>query len=926
MKNSTVLTVVFALFTSFIFAQTGTISGKIIDKANAEALIGAAVQLDKTTQGVVTDVEGNFSLDVTPGDHVIVISFISYETAKIAVKVKAGETTSVSYALEEAKAMLDMVVITATPERSTSVAVMLERKKAVGVSDGISADLIKRTPDRTTGDVLKRITGASIQDGKFAIIRGMNDRYNTGYLDGALLPSTEADRKAFAFDVVPANLLDNLTILKAGTADVSGDFGGGIIKINTKAVPEKFTQTITIGAQMHSLTTFNDFLQFKRYSGESFNILSSKRAIPVFNEGDLKIRGTFASATEKERLGKVSQGFNNDWSNETVNAAPNARFAYSLGFPIKLKDNSKIGVILALTYSNTRRVSEGIINTFDGSGQVTNFNDRASLQNTSTGGIFNVNYVGAKTQINFRNLLNANTDNNVVSRTGTGNINDQLTVQNKSNIINYNRLYNSIVSLKQVFGDNALTLNASVSYSNVLREVPDYRIVNYTKTPDFQNFRLALGDFFNTSTGRFASKLDENLLGGNIDVSKQFNTGNVRTDVKLGYSYQTRRRTFYGRSFVYGGGIGDGTLKPEDDLGQSNIGATRLYLVEKSADDLAYYQGNSNLNAYFLSVDQKYFEKLRVVYGVRYEDMNIKVDNQKTTAKIAEIKQGIALPSVNATYSLSEKTNLRASYFSSVNRPEFRELAPFAFFVFDKNAEIKGNKNLQIATLNNFDVRYEFFPTGGQLISIGGFYKTINKPIELSIDITQPFTTFTFENEQSAKIYGLEFEIKKTLEFIGAAKVWSNLSLFSNLSLIKSELTFREGSLAKQDRPLQGQSPYIVNAGLQYENGENGWSASAVVNRVGRRIAYVGVDPKNGDTRQDIFEAPRTVVDLQVGKTIKNMNFKLTIGDLLRNDLVYYQDADQNGKFTKSTAANADRQMFLYNNGFTATVSFGYNF
>jgi TonB-dependent receptor len=926
MKNRILSTIVLVLFYAILSAQTGTISGKIIDKSNAEGLIGAAVIIDKTTQGVVTDIEGNFALTVAPGDYTLAISFISYKTVKVTVKVKVNEVATISLALEEEKAILGEVIITATAERSTSVSQLIERKKAVGVSDGISADLIKRTPDRTTGDVLKRITGASIQDGKFAIIRGMNDRYNTGYLDGALLPSTESDRKAFAFDVVPANLLDNLTILKAGTADVSGDFGGGIIKINTKAVPERFTQTITIGAQMHSLTTFNDFLQFKRYSGESFNILSSKRDIPVFNEGDLKIRGTFASAAEKERLGKVSQGFNNDWSNETVNAAPNARFAYSLGFPIKLKDNNKIGVILALTYSNTRRVSEGIINTFDGSGQVTNFNDRASLQNTSTGGIFNVNYVGAKTQINFRNLLNANTDNNVVSRNGIGNINDELTVQNKSNIINYNRLYNSIVSLKQVFGDNALTLNASVSYSNVLREVPDYRIVNYTKTPDFPNYRLALGDFFNTSTGRFASKLAENLLGGNIDVSKQFNTGNVRTDVKLGYSYQTRRRTFYGRSFVYGGGIGDGTLKPEGDLGQSNIGATKLYLVEKSADDLAYYQGNSNLNAYFLSVDQRYFEKLRVVYGLRYEDMNIKVDNQKTTAKIAELKQGIALPSVNATYSLSEKTNLRASYFSSVNRPEFRELAPFAFFVFDKNAEIKGNKNLQIATLNNFDVRYEFFPSGGQLISIGGFYKSIKNPIELSIDITQPFTTFTFENEQSAKIYGLEFEVKKTLDFIGSAKAWSNLSVFSNLSLIKSQLTFREGSFAKQDRPLQGQSPFIINAGLQYENAENGWSASAVVNRVGRRIAYVGVDPKNGDTRQDIFEAPRTVVDLQVGKTIKNMNFKLTIGDLLRNDLVYYQDADQNGKFTKSTAPNADRQMFLYNNGFTATVSLGYNF
>lgn len=927
MKNSLLLTVVFALLTSFLSAQSGTISGKIIDKGNAEGLIGAAVMIEKTTQGVVTDVEGNFTLTVAPGDYNLVVSFISYETAKVSVNVKANQVASVSLALEESKATLGEVIITTTAIRSTSTAMMLERKKAVGVSDGISADLIKKTPDRTTSDVLKRITGASIQEGKFAIIRGMNDRYNTGYLDGALLPSTESDRKAFAFDVVPANLLDNLTIYKAGTADVSGDFGGGIVKINTKAIPETFTQNITIGGQMHSLTTGKEFMQFKRYGSEAANILSSERNIPEFAENALKLTSTFATASDRERLGKLSQGFNNDWTNENVNAAPNARFAYSLGFPIKLKDNKKIGVILALTYSNTRRFSEGQVNSFDGSGQVSAFNDKSSLQNTSTGGIFNVNYVGAKTQINFRNLLNANTDNNVVSRTGLANIGDQVDVQSKTNIINYNRLYNSIVSLKQVFGDNDLTLNASVNYSNVLREIPDYRIVSYTKTPDFPQFKLNLGDFFNNSTGRFASKLNENLMGANLELNKQFDLGTVRTDVKLGYYHQSRDRDFSSRSFVYGGAPAEPTLNPADDLGQKNIAPNRLYIVEKTSDDLAYYQGKSTLNAYFLSVDQKYREKLRVVYGLRYEDINIKVNNQKQNVKVSEINAPVLLPSVNATYSLSEKTNLRASYFKSVNRPEFREFAPFAFYVFDKNAEIKGNKDLQIANINNFDVRYEFFPSGGQLLSIGGFYKTIANPVELAIDIAQPFTTFTFGNEKSATIYGVEIEVKKTLDFIGAAQAWKDLSFFSNVSLMTSQLQLKEGSLAKVDRPLQGQSPYIINAGLSYENPENGWSASAVVNRVGRRLAYVGVEPKFGDTRQDIYEAPRTVLDLQVGKMVKNMNFKLTIGDLLRNDLVFYQDANADGKFTKGdTSANGDRQMFLYNNGFTATLSFGYNF
>jgi outer membrane receptor protein involved in Fe transport len=332
------------------------------------------------------------------------------------------------------------------------------------------------------------------------------------------------------------------------------------------------------------------------------------------------------------------------------------------------------------------------------------------------------------------------------------------------------------------------------------------------------------------------------------------------------------------------------------------------------------------MNAYYVAIDQKFNDKLRAVYGLRYENMDINVTNQKLNTQTADIKKGSALPSINVCYSLSDKINIRADYFASVNRPEFRELAPFAFYVFDKNAEIKGNKNLKIANLNNYDMRFEFFPTGGQLISAGAFYKTINNPVELSIDVTQPFTTFTYNNEKFAKIYGLEFEVKKNLEFLGKAKFLSNMSVFANLALVKSALSFEAGSQAKADRPLQGQSPYVVNLGVQYENSDNGWFGSIVANRVGRRIAFVGVDPKFGNTRQDIYEAPRTVIDLQVGKNIKNINIKLTLGDILHHDLVYYQDVDNSGGFTRGTTGTSDRQMFLYNNGFTSSLTVGYTF
>ena len=261
MKKFFILTLC-SIFSTALMAQT-QISGKIIDKANGESLPGTAVIIEKTTRGALTDIEGNYTIPVEPGNYTLAISFIGYETAKVNVNVKPNETTYLNYAISEEKALLQEVIITAKVERSSNVAQFIERKKAVGVSDAISAELIRRTPDRTTSDVLKRVTGASIQEGKFAIIRGMNDRYNAGYLDGALLPSTEADRKAFAFDVVPANLLDNVTIIKAGSPDLVGDFGGGVIKINTKAVPERFSQSLSIGAQTHSLTTFKDFTQFQ---------------------------------------------------------------------------------------------------------------------------------------------------------------------------------------------------------------------------------------------------------------------------------------------------------------------------------------------------------------------------------------------------------------------------------------------------------------------------------------------------------------------------------------------------------------------------------------------------------------------------------------------------------------------------------------
>lgn len=923
MKSVQVLFSILFLFvaTALVAQNKGKIAGKILDKAIGEDLIGATVQIEGANIGAVTDIEGKFILAVAPGTYTVVVSYISYRTEKIQAEVKADEVTFLNVALEESSSKLTEVTITYTVQKSSALALLTERKNAATVSDGVSAELIRRTPDRSTSDVLKRVTGASIQEGKFAVIRGMNDRYNAGYLDGALLPSTESDRKAFAFDVIPANLIDNLQIVKAGTPDVSGDFGGGIIKINTKAVPEKFTQSISIGGQTHSLTTFKSFSEAAKYSGESLGLVNSKRDLPNLAEGELKLANLFPTTEQKEQLAASSRPFNHDWSSTSKDAMPNTRFAYSLGLPIKLSDDRKLGILVALNYSNTRRFSENKINTFDGSGQTASLTDQSFLQNITSGGILNVNYVSGKTQISLRNLLNVNADFNTVQRAGMSDIVNGVEARTTANLISNNRLVNSAVSLKHVVGDNFLTIQANANYANVRRRIPDFRIVSYTKTPEDENFRLATGDFFNSSTGRFASDLNENLAGGQLEVSKSLDTRRFKTNVKVGTSFQQRNRDFYGRSFVYNGSIGQPTYDPAKDLSADNIAGNRLYIMEKTADDIGYYNGKQQVTAAYAMADQRFNEKFRALYGVRYENAMIDVSNEKIGTEIANIKQGVVLPSAHLTFALNDKMNLRGSYFASVNRPEFRELAPFSFYVFDKNAEIRGNQDLKIANLNNFDLRWEFFPSGSQVISAGAFYKKIQNPVEFNIDITQVFTTFTFENERSADIYGVEFEVRKNFDFLGDRQVWNDIVVFSNLALIRSSLSFEEGSQAAPDRPLQGQSPYVLNGGIQYESEQNGWFGSAVFNRIGRRIAFVGVDPQFGDTRQDIYEAPRTVVDLQVGKNFGKLNLKFTVGDVLRQKLTYYQDADKSGKFEKG---GTDRQMFQFINGTTLSLTAGY--
>ena len=919
----------------------GKISGKVIDKANGEALIGVIVKAKDITKGAQTDVEGHFTLRLPVGTYELTLNYISYKTEIVQnVEVKEGQVTELDLTLEENSLQTEEVVVIGKVQKETNNFLLIERKNSAQVSDGISSELIKKTPDRTTGDILKRVSGASIQEGKFAIIRGMNDRYNAGYLNDAPLPSTEADRKAFSFDVIPANLIDNLVILKAGSPDITGDFAGGVIQIRTKAIPDKFTQSLTIGGQYNSLATFKEATTFKGFSGDALGLVNDERLLPdvgslIYTRTTKKVGNKKVTIDNVDSLLVPSTKlFNNDWSLKKLTALPNGRFAYSVGLPLKVFKRD-LGVVAALTYANTRGKSFNAIKTYDNSNDNKldkSFNDEVYTQNITSGAILNLSYkLNDKHAVGIRNFYNITTDFFTNFRTGSFGLSSDGESKMKSvaNWMTYNRLFTTQLHGEHAIGVDPLKINWYVNRASIVRLMPDYRIANYTSTVDNPNlYGLSITDYFKTGCGRFFSTMNEELTNGELNLSKHFKILGVKSNIKVGAFLQKRERKFTSRTFVYGGYSLDTTNNPAIDLGVDNIKNPQgVYLKEKTANTDAY-NASSNLLATYAMLDNK-FGKLRAVYGARLEKFDQRITSyllDGTPSPGGDTSYAAIydwLPSANLAYGLTEKTNLRFAAYKTLNRPEFREVASFAFYRFDIDSDQLGKKNLQRASIVNTEMRLEYFPTAGQVISGGVFYKVVSNPIENKLDLTQVTRTYGFSNEKEAKIYGIELEFRKNLAFIKDVAFLQNTTVYSNLSLVKSVVSFLDNSSAYV-RPLQGQSPYIINAGIIHENYTTGWSYSVALNRSGERLAFVGANPIKAPYRADVYEQPRTVIDLQIAKNIGKFNIKATWGDVLHQDLKFTQEGT--ATTAKNEVINYKNELFVYKMPWTFTLSAGVQF
>jgi TonB-dependent receptor len=884
-----------------------------------------------------TDMDGLFILKLKPGKQIFHVESRNFQDFTDSAIITVNEETFVYPLLSSIKDIgVTTISVTRKQKENTIAGAIRSKQLSVQMMEAISAEDFKRTTIRTSADAMKRIPGATIMEGKFANIRGMFDRYNAGYLNGAPLPSTESDRKAFSFDIIPASLLDNIVVIKSGTPDVTGDFGGGIIRINTKSIPEKLTQSFNMGFQYNSITTLRPIEMFNSSSSEYFGIPGKDRKLPALS-------GNLNQSKPAEVLAEESKKFNNNWDLTTIRPMLTPRFNYTIGVPFKLPKNREIGLLMSVNYSVTQKYSDGLVNRQDLSDNqlINSYNDELFTTNVQNGGIMNLSFkLNNRHRIDWKNLYTLNYDASSTLRKGNNDINVSpvVPIEGFSNQVNYNRLASTQLNGTHIFGAKQSTLTWLVNYGNTHREIPDFRIAQYATIEDTRY--LVLNDFFNAGSGRFFSNLNENTFSASADMQHSITTGKVINNIKYGIFRQTRSRVFKSREFVYGP-VGKAVIsnrKPSEDLGAGNINAEGIYLVEKTSSDADEYNGNSTLNAAFVMLEHHYplfkangrNQLLKVIYGVRGEQFNQYLTNEYFDKELGKklADGGITtdlLPSLNIIAPITGKTGLRMAYYKTVNRPEMREMAPFSFYNFNLNSEIIGNTQLKRALLHNFDIRYEIFPGKEDMFSIGAFSKRIINPIEFSLETSQPaIRTFSYQNEKSAEIRGIELEMRKSLKFLGryfARNLFNYLSAYGNFSLIQSQVQFKQG-LGTPNRSLQGQSPYVANVSLFFEN-KKGLQASVNFNKIGSRIAYIGVAKDVQPYGSDIYEFGRSILDFQIGKNLKKAgNIKLTFGDVLRQNTVFYQDINGNKKYDES----GDNTLFKFTNGMTITLGYSYSF
>ena len=920
-------------------AKPGKISGKVLDE-KGEPLPGASIRVVGQINGAQTGVDGSYIISLLPGTYSLEVTYISYQTQRITgVVVTENKSTPLDISLNPSSSALNEVVVTASYRKASVEGLLARQKNAAEISNGISAEQLARTPDKNIGESLKRISGVSTIDNKFVLVRGIGERYNSAMLDGTVLPSTEAQSRNFSFDMIPSSLVDNVVVSKTVTPDMNVSFGGGLIQINTKDIPNENFMSFTAGTSYNDQSTGKDFLSHKRGKYDYFGFDDGNRDFPQGLQHTVRTVAPNITLTDAEFQKKVedqSRRFTHD--NFTVykyKAAPSQNYQFTIGRLISLDTvkNNKLGFTGALSYRNNQNIN--VISHEQRSDWNPNYNNNGAAYdfNTTWGALLNVGLQLGKNRFSLRNTYTRVFDNTLVRLIGyqkdqtvaTDNSIPPGRIQEVDDPTFTNLLQNKLNGQHQL---GKVKIEWDIARTSINREEKDLSIAESAPEligSQYQYFYkpgISSQPQINPMSRHYYENKEKHY-SWDLSATVPFILANIRSSVKAGYFGNRKKASFdweiapFTISALPGSNFPDSLkyLPVGEMLKPQNIGKNG-FIYSISEYQVDSYEGKSQSHAGYIMFDNRLLDKLRLVWGVRADYYKYtEIRNGKNIAlQVYSIKPDPRwqwLPSANLTYSPISSLNIRVAYSSSVVRPELMDNSQFWRYSPYLGA-LYGNQGLYSTRINSIDLKTEWFPGLGEIISIGGFYKRFNKPAELTLDVSTGNNNYYLKSSDWAKVYGLEFELRKNLSFIADADILRNLTVYGNLTLQRSDV--KSTYLApnpevgkpdlvlstKQNRAMYGQTPYLINAGLQYTGEHFGFNF--MYNKSGYKTYIVSDRPSNIE-----YEKPREQIDAQISYRLlkKRMEIRINAGNLLNAASTFYRNT---ASYENNPAHNAGSQ------------------
>jgi TonB-dependent receptor len=936
MLTRILLTAITLLIAATTYAQQGAISGTILDK-DGEVLYGANVIIEGTTIGGQADyIEGKYQFKADPGVYTLIASFIGYADQRVeGVEVRANETTILDIVFDpDAAGGIDLteVVVTEKSLERGEAAVMRIRRNDVNAKDIISQQEISSLGAGTVSAALTKVTGTTVVDGKYVYVRGLGDRYSATTINGLRLPSIDPYRNSAQLDLIPTSILDNISASKTFTPDLPGDFTGGSVDVKIKALPERFTWGLSFGTSVNTQSNFqDDFLTYEGNDANTFGYPDASLSLPVDIDAErFRELGTFSRGAVRrgrrddelaQSLEEVADAFGPGFGIQEATSPMNYSFSANIGNQFQL-GSMPLGVFATVTASKDYfAYDNGTTGQFLTPGlgatalqEVFDLRRDLSQESSDVGGMVGLNLrVSPSSNISFYTLYSHQGSATVKISQGS-NESKGASGEPGNNFVGREAAFLEreltdyvLQGEHTVIGLNKMKINWTANYVTSTQNEPDFQYMEYIEqTSSFLNdpsqFR---------QPSRFFRDLTDNGYEGKLDFTLPFLTEKSAANaIKFGGQYRTKERDFNERQVEYFQRSGNGQtfsqLDGDFDLffGDDNTGIIGgepgsneigVSIINTTSDGNSYV-GTDEVTAGYLMATYGFGPRLKVTGGLRAErtmidiasDIADIVDISNRPLQVANIDTINFMPAINFVYNTRPNHNLRGSYSRTVARPNMRELAPFASFN-GVDPDVVGNVNLTLSTIDNFDLRYEIFPeSAGEVVSFSAFYKEFTNPIVVTfLPGGGGNQQFTWTNTESANLYGVEFEIRKSLGFISPAL--SNFTLSNNLAVIQSnqDIADRECeqgiSLNENfvcERPFNGQSDFVINTNLSYRTtGDNAWDAIIAYNYFSDRLQSIG---RPGTP--DIFEQGRSQLDLSVSKEFNNLKVSLRARNLIDPD------------------------------------------